>query len=123
MNACFDDGCHAPATRELNGFPMCTRHYIEALEHSAHIVCRPVGLLLRETARREELALGRLQDVLIDRVEKRKRMEERTGHAEEFSAIPPGEVSSPGDLHAARPPSGKVFSSQPAAQPEPEPSR
>jgi len=34
---CFDPSCTAEATRNLRGFRMCIEHYVEALEHSAHI--------------------------------------------------------------------------------------
>jgi len=33
---CF--GCESPASHEIRGIPLCPKHYIEALEYSAHIV-------------------------------------------------------------------------------------
>lgn len=35
--SCFDPRCSQFANHELRGFPMCAEHYIEALEHSAHL--------------------------------------------------------------------------------------
>lgn len=34
---CFDPGCAEPGRKELRGLRMCVGHYIEALEHSAHL--------------------------------------------------------------------------------------
>lgn len=41
---CSDPNCDKAATRELLGLAMCEAYYVEALEHSAHIVCRNVPL-------------------------------------------------------------------------------
>ena len=35
---CADPSCRKRATRTLHGIPMCEAYYIEAIEHSAHIV-------------------------------------------------------------------------------------
>ena len=35
---CADSSCRKRATRTLHGIPMCEDYYIEAIEHSAHIV-------------------------------------------------------------------------------------
>jgi len=34
---CFDPNCSRAASYSLSGFDMCVEHYIEALEHSAHV--------------------------------------------------------------------------------------
>lgn len=34
---CFDARCSQPADYELRGFYMCLKHYLEALEHGAHL--------------------------------------------------------------------------------------
>jgi len=35
--------CKQPSRGEVQGIPKCTEHYIEALEHSAHITCLVTG--------------------------------------------------------------------------------
>jgi hypothetical protein len=37
MKHCYDDNCANPAQHRLLRQDMCTAHYIEALEHSAHV--------------------------------------------------------------------------------------
>ena len=62
---CFDDSCSQPATKELLGYPMCVDHYIEALEHGAHLVWTnaplPEGFQAREIGRDNWLAHRRIQ--------------------------------------------------------------
>jgi len=40
---CFDDNCVGTAAHEIRGLQMCTTHYIEALEHSAHLTSVVTG--------------------------------------------------------------------------------
>jgi len=74
--------CHQPAAHRLHDFNMCTDHYIEALEHSAHIVSltreeweRP----LKEIAR---LRVLRLAERIAQRCGEKKAREELTGRPE-----------------------------------------
>jgi hypothetical protein len=62
MTRCADTGCDREATRELYGIAMCEAYYVEALEHSAHLVTvehqRVVSEEIRKTARRVRAAGG-----------------------------------------------------------------
>ncbi len=40
---CYDPNCNKPAPHLIRKFPACTAHYIEALEHSAHITSLVTG--------------------------------------------------------------------------------
>ena len=41
---CFDPSCKQLASHPIRGLKACTEHYIEALEHSAHITSLVSGL-------------------------------------------------------------------------------
>lgn len=99
MSACFD-GCSAPATRKLRGLWLCTPHYIEALEHSAHIVSTPMGLLVKKITAEEAARLGPLREIVAKRIRDKEAREEATGRPADFSA-PSVEPSSPPDEPAA----------------------
>jgi len=40
---CFDLTCKQPALYDIRELEMCASHYIEALEHSAHLVSLVTG--------------------------------------------------------------------------------
>lgn len=40
---CFDPNCTKPAAHKIRDSKMCTEHYIEALEYSAHISSLVIG--------------------------------------------------------------------------------
>ncbi len=111
---CFDTNCASPADRELHGLRMCTPHYIEALEHSAHIVCLPMPVLIAKAVRWQELVLGPLHAALIERVRGKERIQERTGRPANFEAI---EDFSPQNPR----PSPARSAAGPAGSPDPEP--
>src|SRR6266704_5786616 len=102
---CFDTNCASPADRELHGLRMCTPHYVEALEHSAHIVCLPMPALIAKAVRWQELVMSPLHAALAERLRQKERIQERTGHPANFEAIedfsPQSPRSSPGRSAAA----------------------
>ena len=48
---CADPSCRKRATRTLHGIPMCEDYYIEAIEHSAHILALDYVRELSKAAR------------------------------------------------------------------------
>src|SRR5260370_823098 len=91
--SCYAQDCREPPKHELLSFPMCTPHYIEALEHSAHIVSTPVGVLIIEDKRREEERLAparrRLEKPLLEKAARKA----ATGKSAGFSPDPAASVN------------------------------
>jgi len=102
MNSCYDPGCGAAAPHELLGLRACTPHYVEALEHSAHIVLKPRPQLQRELRLWVDDRLGVLVDVIAKRGQEKKRSEAETGGPAEYSL--PRVKPPAGDELPARPP-------------------
>ncbi len=84
--SCYAQDCREPPKHELLSFPMCTPHYIEALEHSAHIVSTPVGVLIIEDKRREEERLAPARRRLEKRLLEKAARKAATGKSADFSA-------------------------------------
>ncbi|HEV1992483.1 MAG TPA: hypothetical protein VGR34_06430 [Candidatus Dormibacteraeota bacterium] len=70
--SCFATGCPIPALHELLGLRACTPHYIEALEHSAHIVTRPAGQLLQEERLNDDQRRTAIMFALAKRLRKKE---------------------------------------------------
>lgn len=85
--SCYAQDCELPSPYELHGEEMCVQHYIEALEHSAHLTTVTL-------AERESRALPPLQRTLMlarlnERIERRKKRREQL--AEELGEAPPAD--------------------------------
>lgn len=82
---CFDRSCQEPVRHRLLDLSMCTTHYIEALEHGAHIVL--LSYKEREPERQREAAIAKtraelLSQVTEQRAEEKREREELTGQPE-----------------------------------------
>jgi hypothetical protein len=113
VSGCFDSECQTAADRELLGFRMCTPHYIEALEHSAHVVSRPVGELIIEHNEREEKRLVPIKECLEKRLRIKREIERATGRPSSFPIIEPGAIQLSDE------PSSQPADSPPKPVPEP----
>jgi len=70
--SCYVPGCEAAAPHELLGLRVCTPHYIEALEHSAHIVPKTYLKRLSEELDHARRRLARIREG-VDRREREKK--------------------------------------------------
>lgn len=84
---CFDLHCPEPARYRLLDINMCADHYIEALEHSAHIVVTPLPQLRAIAEAENRTRVEALAIRVAKRAAARKERVEQFGTAD-FADVP-----------------------------------
>jgi hypothetical protein len=82
---CFDYRCEAPAAHELLGLDMCTPHYVEALEHSAHLVLKTPAEYAEERRKGDAPVLAFFERRLAERKKEKKQEGSATGRPSRYS--------------------------------------